>query len=110
MPLQGPPPPATSWVYAYELVPPQSRDRLRALQHVLDRERAQAALDARAWQGRLVVEQQVTHILIVSDSPEPDAGASQRVEAELRRLDAAFAVTAPLPVGDDPLLAGTDPS
>lgn len=109
MPLHGSAP-ATSWVYAYELVPPQSRDRLRALLPVLDRERAQAALEARTWQGRLVVEQQVTHILIVSDSPGLDTGATRRLEAELRRLDAGFAVTAPLPADADLPLAGSGPA
>lgn len=97
--------PRTVWAYAYQIVPPQPEHRLHALRSLLDHERAQAQLAAHTWEGRFVHEQQVTHILVVSDSPELALEANQRVEAELRRLKAGFAVTAPLAV-DDQAVAG----
>jgi hypothetical protein len=44
----------------------------------------------------LVVEEQVTHILVVSDSPNQDLEVNRKLEAELKRLDAAFVITTPL--------------
>ena len=56
---------------------------------------------ARTWQGRLVAEEHVTHILVVSDSPEQDLEANHRVEAELRDLEAGFSVTVPMALERD---------
>jgi len=97
---QPPPSPRAVWAYAYQIVPPQPEGRLRALQTLLDHERTDAQSGARTWEGRLVLEQQVTHILIVSDSPDLDLAANRRLETELRRLKAGFAITAPLTAGD----------
>ena len=89
------------WAYAYELVPPQPQDRLRAINALLDQERAAARTRARTWEGRVVVEEHVTHILIVSDSPEQDREVNRRVEAGLRNLSAGFSLTVPIAVADD---------
>jgi hypothetical protein len=50
-----------------------------------------------------VAEEHVTHILIVSDSPEQDLEVNHKVEAELRNLEAGYSVTVPMAVkGDTP--------
>jgi hypothetical protein len=89
------------WAYAYEIVPPQPEDRLRTISALLDRERADARDRARTWESRVVVEDHVTHILVVSDSPQQDLEVNRRVEAELRDLRAGFSVTAPMAVADE---------
>jgi hypothetical protein len=91
------------WAYAYQIVPPQPEDRLHAIRGLLDREAMDARTRARTWEGRLVAEEHVTHILIVSDSPEQDLEVNHKVEAELRNLEAGYSVTVPMAVkGDTP--------
>jgi hypothetical protein len=91
------------WAYAYQIVPPQPEDRLHAIRGLLDREAVDARTRARTWEGRLVAEEHVTHILIVSDSPEQDLEVNHKVEAELRNLEAGYSVTVPMAVkGDTP--------
>lgn len=92
------------WAYAYEIMPPQTQDRLDAIKALLDQEEEEARTGARTWQSRLVAEEHVTHILVVSDSPTQDLEVNRRVEAALRALDMGFSVTAPMPVEDEPLL------
>ena len=91
----------TVWAYAYEIVPPQAEDRLRAIKDVLDHEASDAQRGARTWAGRVVLEQQMTHILVVTDSPEQDREVNRRLEAELNGLNAGFTLTAPLAVVDE---------
>jgi hypothetical protein len=98
---QPPPTPSTVWAYAYQILPPQPERLLDSLMTLLDRERTEAQLFARTWQGRFVLERQVTHILVVSDNPELDIEANRRMEAELLRLNVGFALTAPLAVRDE---------
>lgn len=94
------------WAYAYQIVPPQPEDRLRAITALLDDENSDARRGARNWSGRVVVEQQITHILVVSDTPEQDGEANQRLEAKLKELNAGFAITVPMSVeDDDPILS-----
>lgn len=68
---------------------------------LLDDEKSNAKLAARTWEGRFLVEERVTHILVVSDSPDQDLEVNRRLEAELRKLEAGFSVTVPLAVADD---------
>jgi hypothetical protein len=89
------------WAYAYQIVPPQPAERLHTITALLDREAMDAKTQARTWQGRLVAEEHVTHILVVSDSPEQDLEANHRVEAELRDLEAGFSVTVPMALERD---------
>lgn len=102
---QPPPPPGsrTVWAYAYEIVPPQPEERLRRVLALLDREQAHARLGDRIWEGRFVLGQQVTHILVVSDNPQQDLEVNQRLEAELRDLEAGFCITTPMAVADEPV-------
>ena len=90
------------WAYAYQIVPPQPETRLRAIRALLDREAVDARSRARTWEGRLVAEEHVTHILVVSDGPEQNLVVNERVEAELRDLEAGFSITTPLAVEGEP--------
>ncbi len=90
------------WAYAYQIVPPQSEERLAAIRALLDREHTLAKRGAHTWEGRFVLEQQITHILVVSDSPDQDREANRRLEAALAELQAGFVLTAPLAVSDEP--------
>jgi hypothetical protein len=84
------------WVYAYELVPPQPEDRLRPIKTLLQRGRKSGQNGASAWVGSVVVERQVTHILVVCDSPELNCEANRSLEAKLRELKSGYKVTVPM--------------
>ncbi len=105
---QLPGPPRRAWTYAYRIVPPQPAHRLSAIKDLLHGEGTHARLEARTWEGRLVSEQQVTHIMVVSDTPDQDLDINRRVETELRNLEAGFSLTVPMAVEDetDPLPEG----
>jgi len=85
------------WAYAYRVVPPQSSQRLGTIRTLLKEETGAAQGSARTWSGRLVLEPDATHILIVSDDIRGrDHPINRRLEAELHRLDAAYTVSEPL--------------
>ena len=90
--------PKAIWAYAYQIVPPQSDHRLRALEAILEQEHRDARREARTWAGRIVPEQQITHILVVSDNPEQDRDVNRRLENELKELNAEFSITLPMAV------------
>jgi hypothetical protein len=96
-------PPRTIWAYAYQIVPPQTRSRLRAVRALLDQEHATGNNGNRTWAGRLIVGAKATRILIVSDSLEHSADVNQKLEAELNLLQATFTVSEPVQLpGDAP--------
>ena len=97
--------PKAIWAYAYQIVPPQSEDRLRTIKTLLDHENSDAQRGARTWAGRVVLERQITHILVVSESPEQNHEVNQRLEAELKALKAGFSITASMAVVDDAALS-----
>jgi len=99
--MKSTPPPKTIWAYAYQIQPPQGTKRLHGIKSLLDHAHAEAQLGARTWTGRVVVEEQITHILIVSDSPEQNHDANIRLEAKLKELNAGFLITVPIAVTDD---------
>ena len=86
------------WAYAYQLTPPQSADRLKAIQAVLDDAVTAARLEAFTWAGTVVLEERVTHILVVSDSPEQNHEGNRRLESALTELGAGFSITTPMPL------------
>ena len=96
-----PAPPQTTWAYSYQIVPPQSKGRLRTIQALLDQERADAEREGRTWKGRFVLDQRITHILVLSDSPDQSREVNLRLEAELKELMAGFSVTVPLQITSD---------
>jgi hypothetical protein len=91
------------WAYTYRLDPPQFASRLRSVRSVLAGEHAAARERAGMWEGRLVTDDRVSHILILSDSPDLTGEANQRLELALRALDATYVLTVPMivPVGRD---------
>jgi len=90
----------TLWAYAYQIVPSQTEDRLSGIQALLDGEHLNAKREARTWGGR-VVQNEITHILVVSDSSNQKQDVNRRLEGELKKLSAGFAITIPMAVGDN---------
>jgi hypothetical protein len=96
------------WAYSYQLVPPQPADKLREVKSLLDREHHAAKAREGTWEGRLVVDERIAAILVLSDSPELDVESNKRVEHALRAVNAGFSVTVPMavapeaPVGPSP--------
>ena len=86
------------WAYAYELTPPQSAERLQAIQALLDDAVSAARREAHTWAGTVVLEEQVTHILVVSDSPEQNHEGNRRLESALKELGAGFSISVPMPL------------
>jgi hypothetical protein len=96
--------PKPIWAYAYQITPPQIAGRLRRLKTFLERERSDAQSEGRTWAAKLVLERQITHILVVSDDPEQNREANSRLEAELKKLKVDFLIGAPMIVADDDTL------
>src|SRR4051812_43791552 len=90
------------WTYAYEIVPPQAEGRLGPIKALLERQHADAHRETRTWAGRIVLANLVTHILVVSDSPDQNADINRQVEAQLKELSVRFSLIPPLAVVDDP--------
>ena len=87
----------TLWAYAYAIVPPQAEAQLGGLRTFLEREHAKAQRMARTWTGRLVRGRRgVTHILVVTDSPDQGRAVNRLLEGQLRRANAAFSLTLPM--------------
>lgn len=93
----SPPRPAI-WAYTYKIDPPQSAARLKSIKDLLDREGATARDRAGTWEGRLVVDERISHILVLSDTPELDGESNQRLEHELKPLATRFSLTVPMAV------------
>jgi hypothetical protein len=92
----------TVWAYAYQIVPPQSEDRLRRIRTLLDQEHWNAERRARVWAGRVLHGRGNTYILVVSDSPRQTREVNRRLEAKLKDLKATFGITASMSVTDAP--------
>jgi len=92
------PPGQPIWAYAYQILPPQPAARLHAIEKLLDGAHRDAQRAARTWTGKVVLEERITHILIVSDSPEQNHEINQTLEAGRRDIDAGFSATVPLSV------------
>jgi hypothetical protein len=97
------PAPKGIWTYAYRLDPPQSAERLRAVKALLEHERAEARGRSGTWDARLVTDERVTDILVVSDSPHADRPVNVNLERALRILGAGFERTTPLAVDAAPV-------
>lgn len=95
------PPGKSLWAYAYDITLPPNEEHLIPIQNILDQEHTQSRATARTWAAQVVVEPQVTRILVVSDSRAQNRAVNRRIEAELKTLDATFDITVPVAVGDD---------
>ena len=101
MKTNGSNPPKALWAYAYEIVPPKTADHMKVIEAFLEEEHAQAKQTARTWRGQLVCEQQVTHILVVSDTPDQSGEVNRRLERRLKALKAGYSRTVPMALSDD---------
>src|SRR5437867_3553660 len=86
---------ATHWVYAYQLETPQPDAQFNKIKVLLRRAHFTAGRADRMWAGRVVLQTQVSHILIVSDSPSRQRAANRALEAQLKRQGVRFSVSAP---------------
>lgn len=84
------------WAYAYQMEPPQTEARMALIRALVDEENGEAKRGSRKWTARLVVEPQVTHVLIVSDSPDLLHEGNRKLEAELKAAGVHFSVTVPM--------------
>ena len=85
-----------SWAYAYAIVPPQHELELSGIRTFLEQAHTEARRAARTWTGNLVYEQEATHILVVSDSPDQGRPVNRRLERRLRQLNVVFSLTLPM--------------
>lgn len=92
--------PAPLWVYAYQFAPPLAEEQFSAINALLAKEHSAARRAARTWTAKLVCEQRLTHILVVSDSPDQGRAVNRRLEGRLKRLQAAFSRTVPMVLAD----------
>jgi hypothetical protein len=89
------------WAYTYRLKCPPPAEHLQELERILAEEHAAAKSRAGTWSAQLVSTEQVSHILIVADSPQLDSEVNRRIEAVLQRLGTGFDTTLPLIVPPD---------
>jgi hypothetical protein len=92
------PPRPPLWTYAYQIEPAEVEERLLSVRTLLGDERIEVGEGERTWVARVVTEKRVTHILVVSDSPDRGREINRRLEAELTRLQVGFSLTAPMEV------------
>jgi hypothetical protein len=83
------------WVYAYELNPPQPDSRFTKIRLLLRRAQRAAERGGRLWTGRIVLETNITHILVVTDDPGQVNHVDQAIEAELKQLNMDFSLRGP---------------
>ena len=93
--------PRTLWAYGYEILPSQGEDPMKEIGALLSDEHENAKHMDRVWAGRMVREQRVTHIMVVSDSPDQTGSINRRIEKRLERLKAGYSLSAPMAVTDD---------
>jgi len=96
--------PRTLWAYSYEILPSQREDPMKGIGTLLSEELENAKRTDRVWVGRMVREQRITHIMVVSDSPDQTGRINRRIERRLERLKAGFFLSLPMAVADgDPV-------
>jgi hypothetical protein len=89
-------PKRTIWAYAFRIVPPQSKNRLRAIRVLIEAEHSASRDGSRTWTGRFIHGSRTTAILIVTDSLERSRAVNRKLEAEFKRLKVDFSVTEPV--------------
>ena len=86
------------WAYSYLIVPPGAEDEMKAIHTFLEEEQSEARRSERTWIGKLLSERRITHILIVTDSPEKSGDANHQLEVRLKQLKLGYTRTAPMAV------------
>jgi hypothetical protein len=84
-----------AFIYAYRLDPPQPEPRFTKIKALLRRAKQAARRNGDLWTGRIVLETNITHILVVTDDPSQVHDVDRAIEAELERLNMKFALTGP---------------
>ena len=84
-----------AFIYAYQLDPPQPEPRFTKIKALLRRAKLAAGRNGELWTGRIVVETNITHILVVTDDPHQVHEVDRAIQAELKRLNMKFALTGP---------------
>jgi hypothetical protein len=90
------------WAYTYKLTPPLSVAKLRDIKVLLASEQAAAKSRAGTWEARFVSDERISHILVLSDSPNLELDANRNLERALRNINAFYILTVPMIVADDP--------
>jgi hypothetical protein len=85
--------PRDLWAYAYLIIAPRAEYQLDGIRTIVEQENVNVKGGPRIWAGRLVLEKQLTHILVVCDSPEQNLKINLALEAELRSMNAEFFLT-----------------
>lgn len=93
--------PRTLWAYGYEIIPAQGDDPMKEIGAILSEEHENAKRTGHVWAGRMVREQRVTHIMVVSNSPDQAGRVNRRIESRLEKLKAGYSLSAPMAVMDD---------
>lgn len=83
---------------------------MRKIRAVLERERRDAVQRQGTWEARLVADERIAHILILTDSPDLSSDVHHRIAAELLALEARFSVTVPLALVDDASAESSPPT
>lgn len=90
--------PQVIWAYAYRLEPPQQADRLAEVKALLAREHSSAKQRSGTWEARLVDDERVSHILVLSDTPDLTGESNRRLESALSAINARYNLTVPMVV------------
>jgi hypothetical protein len=90
--------PAVIWAYAYRLEPAQSASRLKEIKALLAQEQQTAKARNGTWEARLVTDDRVSHILVLSDTPDLTGEANRRLEQALQAISTKFNLTVPMVV------------
>jgi len=77
------PPASKSWAYAYSSIRRSRAPVLRKLKGAAPPRAAGRAADGRLWTGQIVMEAQITHILVVTDAPDEIRAVNGAIDAEL---------------------------
>lgn len=90
------------WAYTYKLSPPLSVEKLREVKLLLEQERTAAKAREGTWEARFVADERISHILVLSDSPDLETEANKHLEQALRTLDSYYNLTVPMVVDGAP--------
>lgn len=88
------------WAYTYQLTPPLSVAKLREVKHLLEKEQAAAKARSGTWEARFVADERISHILVLSDSPDLELEANRNLEQALRTINAYYNLTVPMVVDE----------
>jgi len=86
------------WVYGYQMDPPQPEARMTSIRDLLDQENNAVARQGRKWTACLVADERVTHVLVVTSSPDLNLEINRRLESALKAMGIGFELSIPMPV------------